>query len=369
MNNSYCPLAFSGLFVSPKGQVGLCCDATDKYFDKYITKPEDIVIHWKSPELEEIRRKMSHNEKIEQCSKCYQIEEAGGKSPRLFAYERFGVVAPKKFPTYLDFRPSNKCNAQCIICSSPNSSKLANEVDEHPDLLEYFGKAHTTDWFTDDVRDLLFKRQNDIQVLKFLGGEPTLNKSVYDFLQYANNTDIVISITTNASKPAKRFFDKLSRFKNATINLSVDSFEDDINFLRYPLTASEIKDSLAHISQYNFPTSFNCVVTVFNVLNIPKYVKYVEDNFPNANINFTPVSCKDYLSANLLKPELKEHCKTRIDDVIKTAKVDIIGLEAVIDELLKLPDNEVIIKHNDFVNKLEHYRNVYTQQRINVVNT
>ena len=139
--HTICSLPWTGVETSPNGEARVCCLA-----DNLITQPNGHPYNMQEHSLQEafqsdymkkLRQEFLDGKKPSTCNKCWSVEQAGGKSKRILAYdmlEHKGVfdkidyqnIDPKTIQ-FLDLKLGNICNLKCRICGSWSSSKWAQE--------------------------------------------------------------------------------------------------------------------------------------------------------------------------------------------------------------------------------------------------
>ena len=101
------------------------------------------------------------------------------------------------------------CNMHCEHCRASNQPQKMITIDQMNKILTFASKVKSED----------FK-------LTFSGGEPFLNKNLYDFLKMAKNKGIdQIVITTNASMINDDWLEKLDKLEKYNIPKDVFSLE------------------------------------------------------------------------------------------------------------------------------------------------
>lgn len=85
------------------------------------------------------------------------------------------------FPIYVEIGPTNRCNHRCIFCALDFVEKNMKDIDK-----EVMLKA---------LKDMAF---SGVKSVMFAGeGEPLLHKDIVEFVQYAKQQGLDVSITTN----------------------------------------------------------------------------------------------------------------------------------------------------------------------------
>ena len=155
---------------------------------------------------------------------------------------------------------TNRCNQQCIYCeigTSPSSG--GKDILTIDDIL----------WIIDQMA------VNKIHKISLCGGEPFLFDGIIDIVAYAGKKHIRCSITTNGMTAFRLNETELKILKDCKteINISVDSFQDDI--LAYTRgTAAALPNALRSIQilkEMHIPVTILTVITKYNFRDLFKF--------------------------------------------------------------------------------------------------
>ena len=274
---------------------------------------------WDAEELNALRQKHLNNEQASECKRCYTEESIGkpslrqriieqydgyikyipsptsgrpvewGRQGKVDIYEDFIKTEQyKKGPMIIVYRSSNVCNLACRSCGAHDS----NQFD--PEGREYLNKYGDGGFFvskfpaTHVPMEEWIPIADNIERLEFFGGEPLLNITQYEILQYLVDTDraknVSIMYNSNATnKPTDRLKEQWKHFKNIDISLSIDGIESRFEYLRYPgkwETLLEVVDELQSLD-LGIPTKIfgNMTMTMQNVLNLDEIMEWQNDTF------------------------------------------------------------------------------------------
>lgn len=254
---------------------------------------------WNADELNELRQKHLNNECASECNRCYTEEEIGKPSLRqrmLEEYDKHTDVYTDfirtgdylKGPKVIVYRSSNVCNLACRSCGAHDSNQFDPEGREYLDkygdggpFVSKFPPTHVpmAEWIP--VSD-------NIQRLEFFGGEPLLNITQFDILQYlvdqGRAKDISLMYNSNATnKPTDRLKDLWTHFQSIDISLSIDGIESRFEYLRYPGKWEVLLDVVDDLQNMNLgiPTKLfgNMTMSMQNVLNIDEIMEWQNDTF------------------------------------------------------------------------------------------
>jgi len=178
-------------------------------------------------EKKEQRRQMLKGERPEGCSYCWNIEDTGARSDRVYRSGEYWAQESKEDimdagasgninPRYVEVNFNQACNFKCSYCSPHLSTAWQEEIDE-------FGEYPTTAPHN-NIQSLSNKglmplkvSQDDnpyvtafwkwwpemyktLRVFRMTGGEPLMDKNTFQVLDYVYenpNKDLELSITSN----------------------------------------------------------------------------------------------------------------------------------------------------------------------------
>lgn len=240
MTKTFCPLPFTHLYIRPNGQYQPCCRYQDKITDDKIHEHNSLDEVLNSSELlSSIREAMLNGEKVRGCNSCYLEEEAGGESMRTGEISRWGGYEElhDKTPTVnnIEITFGNYCNLACRTCGSNLSTSW--QKDDAVLTKVYTERAFEEqrlnvkkDWIPEDFKN--------VEKFKITGGEPMLHPDFLSFLddiiESGSAENIEVQIFTNTSFiPKAHLLDRLSRFKEMGVWLSIDGTGDVQEYTRH----------------------------------------------------------------------------------------------------------------------------------------
>ena len=272
-----------GLDVTPQGKFKPCC----KYLGYIATSLPD---YQSSQELADLRQSFLNGEQPEACSRCWHDEAAGIQSKRLLDNEYvFKNVQPSLDGIKVLSMPfGNTCNLACMTCSSLASSKWGSEAKKYkhnlPDIpILPHVKYYQDPTFVEHITSLL----DDVIHIDIPGGEPFFaNKKIHlDFLSKIKSPENVsIHYTTNGTvRPSKEIAKIWDKFKKVDIQISIDGIGNKNEYIRWPSEWNTISNTLDYYKSLrtqkaNIVLSISTTVSVFNVMDIPNIIEWLEIN-------------------------------------------------------------------------------------------
>jgi len=307
-NNSYCPLPWNHFSAGTDGSMRVCCNAgahgSIKENDNSISidKIDNILKYYNTEQLKNLRSAMLKGERATECTLCYQIEDAGGKSVRQTLVEKWPLdnflkntntvtgEITKPHINYLDFSWSNKCNLKCKMCSPHSSDQLIEESDKfnlYPTSKDKFLSSSAV-WSLGNTLDIIKKIvSNDLTDILVTGGEPLINNDFYDFCKFlidnGYSKNLTLAFHSNLTVTPSKWFNVWPHFKYVIIRASIDAVGKDYEYVRYPGKWNIVKENIEEIVDFiNDNTSgarisieFHAVLSLFNFASIPDLIDYL----------------------------------------------------------------------------------------------
>jgi hypothetical protein len=405
----FCPLPFIHMYVHSSETEHPCCvfqKTTNHILNTTPNKSRNLKKEWNSEFYQNIRQHIISGEKISGCKECYYTEKSGSDSDRIAAIRRYKKILKDNpelqditldsvkgnslgTPWELDLRPGNLCNLQCRMCGPASSSQLNKEYEKLG--LPTFNESLEAQWMNDDNLEFLLRHSDKGKKIKFLGGEPTIMPGVLniiDKLIEQNKTDNRLHFTSNLTNVNKNFLDRIKKFSNLSISISMDGIGDTLEYIRYPVKWEQLRKNIKTyvdlegvrtidisftIQAYNITNILNTCewLEEFNktndceiylrpkVLTYPKYLSYrvlpkkFRDHYLRSVLNYTSTKNKHIYHIPKIEQILDDTVETdRTEFIQNTVLFDISRNQSIKDYIPEIYD---IIK-NDYVRKYNERR-------------
>ena len=275
-NPYFCPMPWTGLMYNYDGEVKNCIRSVEtlpigNLQDNQIT---DILL---GEENKSRQANIIGKQPVASCQTCYELEH-GKKGFDIISDRVFYIRELKKTPpeTYkcgnfdlqtIDVRWTNVCNFACVYCSPHYSSKWARELDvklttPNTQQLESF-------------KSYIFDHAANLKHVYLAGGEPLLMKENLELLEKLN-PDVQLRINTNLSKVDTRVFEEVCKFKNVHWTVSVETIEDEYDYVRYGGNWQDFLDNLKIIQGLDHRITFNMLYFLLNYSSLFRCVDYLK---------------------------------------------------------------------------------------------
>jgi organic radical activating enzyme len=330
---SLCVLPWIHLATRPNGDMRICCvaNASGAESGDYtvgLVKMEDgqpanfakdlPTEAFNNDYMKSVRKTMLAGEVPASCLKCYEEEQQGIASKRIWETgtwhleeqldiqeliretEEDGTV-PYKLQ-YLDLRLGHTCNLKCVMCSPHDSSLWVSEhkkimpilvsplikkqMDWKPELFN--NQWHENPEFWEQIYDQI----PNIKQLYFAGGEPLLIKEHKMFLKeiikrgYADK--ISLRYNTNGILVNEEIIEIWEKFKKVKVGVSLDGIGDRVEYIRYPTDFAAVEENLRRLdnTKDNIRINIALAVQILNIKHIPDFIKWkVTSNFKKINFD------------------------------------------------------------------------------------
>lgn len=220
----------------------------------------------------------------------------------------------------------NYCNSNCIFCSPSESSRLATEFRR----LNLISDMPPANW-SDDPQlvsavqvALLTSRPKFIH---FVGGEtiitPAFKKILLTLLSAGGNTT-TISFTTNLTVWDQEIVDLLSEFQEINIGMSVETFDQVNDYVRWPSKIDQIRANLdrwvAHGKTQGWLQTLRITPTCLTVHGLVDIYQYAIDHNLNVeSVNF--LERPAFLRPTVLPLEVRSSIVKKLSTWIETHSV------------------------------------------------
>ena len=315
LDKNFCVIPWTGFELEPNGNVKNCIISKDIIGNIYQNSIQSII-----KGNSKIKQDMLDGNYPSNCDGCYLQEKHRTKSfesisSRLYYAKEIGTSVSKELLDskdnfelkHIDLRWSNACNQACVYCSADYSSKWASELGK---------KIPHNQQSIDKVKEYVFSNIKNLTNVYLAGGEPMLMKQNQEFLQllYKENPDVTLRVNTNLSKTDTKIFDQLCQFKNVHWTISVETIEQEYEYIRHHGNWQDFLSNLNIIKKLPHRISFNMLYFILNYKSIFNCVEYFQkQGFHNNSFVIGPLFTPLYL--NILN--LPKHIVNELIDILK----------------------------------------------------
>ena len=277
-NKSICTLPWSGFELEPDGGVKNCVLAEEKLGNINKSHIKEII---SGNANVNIKKAMLKDALPASCAGCHIVEKNRNDlmsiSSRLYYHKELAKKIDMQFYDnvnnfslkHVDLRWTNACNQACVYCGPSLSSKWAQEMGV---------KVKSNQEARREVKDFVFENISDLQNVYLAGGEPMLMKENLEFLKLLKdkNPECSIRVNTNLSTTKTGIFDILCDFKNVHWTVSLETIEQEYEYIRHHGSWDDFDKNLKIINRLNHKVSFNMLHFILNYESLFRCVDYLK---------------------------------------------------------------------------------------------
>ena len=255
MNKPSCYAPWITTYEVSNGDIVPCCEFD---FNKPIiatTEHVSLDDRFNHPNMVNLKNHLLTSDVLpSSCEGCQKEEDAGLRSMR----NEFGRIVERsdtyKFNPdeykllWLDYRESNLCNFSCKMCGSELSSTHA-KIDGVHGKTGILKNPHKLQMYLDKL--------DDVQIVQFLGGEPTLTDSMYIILKEIRSRNLqhnmCMAIVTNGSliqRHEDNLLELFEGFIEVDLSISIDVTGEHHNYWRHKNTWKTVEENINKIYKW-----------------------------------------------------------------------------------------------------------------------
>ena len=324
----FCAVPWHNTHIYWDGNYGNCCNEAHAPKDAQNLKTSSIINWYNSNSMQDFRKRILGNEFLSECRFCYQQEQQGHESRRVKENFKTGIFTEQAFDRSFEQSPwrehftedtnrlpidwhvdfGNECNLACKMCSPQSSSRIAGHYKTWG-----FDTPAQINWTDDDDSWRQFLTNinlvDRLHRIHIMGGEPLLSKKFKEFIEFIADykQSISISFVTNGTLFNDEIIDKLTKFKQIDIEVSLESVHSNNHYIRQGSDTNQVLSNikkLLSLKNENFNIILRSVPQLLNVNNYFDYILYAFNN--RISIQSIPLMQPDYLAINILPWEIRK---------------------------------------------------------------
>ena len=362
MSKTFCVLPWLHLATHPHGGTTLCCNANHENSisnsrnfsehsnndprsssgDMHLNLTDNTISElMNSDSFKQVRLDMLAGKKPYPCLRCYREESYGIESKRAREnkiYNHFTIDDARAMTAsdgtldtvdleFVELRLGNICNVKCRTCNPWSSSKWIADHNKLGKMLPEIGlnpfdkTVNHFDWpeqekFWED----LFERSDKAKVFYINGGEPTLIKEHFNFLQRmidAGRTHVRLLYNINMTNINQEILDIWQQFDDVELGFSIDDVGARNEYIRHPTkwdTVLESVDFLYKNSGSNIKMSVTQTISWMNYYYMDELYNWAQEYGFWVHHNF--VDMPNYYTPNVLPLEMRKNINERMRETI-----------------------------------------------------
>lgn len=330
---NFCIAPFQSIRQNAYGKNSPCAFGAGEWNHGNLTPYE----RWNSLELNELRKEFIENKRPVACQRCWAEEDAGKESLR----QRQSKYFPNDYENFIKtgkwingpktavFKVSNVCNLACRSCGGWDSNTYLNEGQYYKNTYNTILNEKLHNRFIPRLPpkhtdfSQYYNIANELEKIDFFGGEPLLNITQLELLEYLIEKGLSKKITlyynTNCTNfPTARLKSVWDKFKRVEIAMSVDGLGQEFEYLRWPGKWDKATSVIEHIIDLKnklnceFYTLASVTLSAINPYNADNLLSWAKTTVGAYYINM--VNSPDYLAVHILPSEVKEKLLTVINN-------------------------------------------------------
>jgi len=337
---NFCIAPFQSIRQNAYGRNSPCAFGAGEWHHGNLSPAE----RWDSTELNQLRQEFIEDKRPAACHRCWAEEDAGKVSLRQRQSEYF----PNDYQEFIKtgqwihgprtavFKSSNVCNLACRSCGGWDTNTYTQEGKHYAQIYNtqstFDGVAKLHNRFIPLLapKHMDFMQYKDVahnlEKIDFFGGEPFLNITQLDLLEYlvqqGLSKNVTLFYSTNCTNhPTDRLKRAWDKFKKVEISMSIDGTDEKFEYLRWPGKWDKTLEVMEHIQ--NLKNTLNCEIytmagltySVLNMFDADHIYQWLQEKIGNVYINM--VNSPDYLSLHIVP----DHVKSAVRDRVKHPEV------------------------------------------------
>ena len=351
---TFCAAPWFAVRTNSNGSFAPCCEFTPSLSkfkeNKIYTTNVNTIEEWtNSSYMEYVRQQLGVGNKISECEKCWKKEKNNIISLRQQINDTLtdncrdnlqntwiGSFLKKKNKKIIllaaDIKISNLCNYSCVMCNPHDSSIIFTKWHKEKENIFVKEEIKKNKNYFNEIKnknrkkysyDILFEiLKHPIKHLKFLGGEPLLEKKLLTILSNINNNKksaISLHFVTNGSIDITEIIKKYNlNFKSVSATVSLEGIEDIQEWARKGAKWENIKKNIILAKKNRIQISIHHTIQLSTILRLNKLLDWCcEEKLP---ITFGCLNTPSYLSVKHLPTNLKN----KIIDIFSRYKLNLV---------------------------------------------
>lgn len=383
-DDKFCAAPFTSMYEGQFGKVSACCAMYDAIGNSNDNSLEEI---FNSKEFNLIRKSFLENEFPPQCVTCKEFENknnvvsnvrtaadrfAGNKLELALKNTRPDGSLKKQVPVFLDFLWSNNCNFACLGCNGELSSTIATKYSEAY-ALSHGNESYKLNqklWENNNQTkiDYVLKHKDSIKKIHLNGGEPFMQKGIYEFLEKLLEHDLHKTIHiwshTNGSITSYKNKDIIDDYlvhwgENCSVTVSHDGYGEQGEYVRFGLKQQKWLTNVNRLLDKNINVRIQTCYNLFNAPAIHDLHLWYNNNISISERNRSINSWYDPICYTAkfiqLDPDLHRIANDQLDQLEKYNNIgwDINYLRSTLNS--KLSNEEITKGKNNFKKSIDKY--------------
>ena len=310
-----CILPFSGMQIDTDGRISPCCMYKNEFDPEHkIYKIDEYHEYW-TVDAPRIQKEFLNGGYAKGCDTCFDTENDITSDLRYNSTKNYSEFYQTETPQWLDLRFGNYCNLKCIMCHGNLSSQIHLEQHANYEKFDLIGinpvEFKQLAWWDDpEIFGTVLGVVKQATYISFSGGEPLLNKQLYQILDAAD-PNVVISFNTNLTSLTDKHIEAFKKFKTIIIQVSLDGTNQHHEYIRYGSKWPVIEDNIFKLLKFkNIKVGITYLLQHTSIYTFPDFYSFVKQ-FSHQDVHKIGISTvysqsvggQDMMTINSVLPE------------------------------------------------------------------
>lgn len=340
INKTFCAAPWFSVRLDQDGSFRPCCQFNTKKSDflgrtNYSFNDSNIDQWMTSDYIQYIRESLNQGKQISECYNCWHQESLGSQSLRLLnnntATNNHGnninntwiklFLKDQNYSKYqiisASVKLSNVCNFRCAMCNPYDSSKIFDLwksqkeesfvkqlTNNDSDYFEKITQIYQTQRGYQHLLDIL---NQPIRQLDLLGGEPLIDKKLFEILESVDETKkskIALHFITNGSQDLVKATNRLKGYRAVSFTVSIEGIKEVQDYIRTGSDWKLIEKNLLVAQQNNIPVIIHHTIQALSILKVQQLIDWCNTN--QFNMTFDILHSPDFLAISVLPEKIKQ---------------------------------------------------------------
>ena len=330
-DHTYCVLPWQSLSVDNQGRSRICCNNDAHYRSHTAVSINNCASAAEAMDTDyhrEVRAALGQGQRHHSCSKCWDIEQRGGRSFREIWNDILPEVVSEPTVRYIDVTLGNKCNLTCRMCNEWNSHLW--QIDNQRMGRKTDPSIANTRWFeADAARRLITDNMRTVSHINCLGGEPLIVQEQLEMLRHCLRSgrahEISLSYNTNMTTLLPSQLELWRGFKRVDLNVSLEGLGTHNDYIRQNSSWSVIAHNIDTVRTHsNVHMTVHATFGILNALTVSELVSWATTHaafggrMPWLNIVHWPVN----QDPRHLPDDLKQMVRERLTTAMQGRQAD-----------------------------------------------
>lgn len=347
---TFCVAPWFQIRNTQQGEYRVCC-ASDFGKSQFVgqktfrfpeSSPEEFL---RSEYITYLRQQLTQGTKLPECHRCWTKEQLGGRSLRqslletvtknqsqdleqtwISSYFQHKKDYQQDLLISADVKLTYVCNFSCAMCEPADSSQIFNQWNRdrsHPWIQIQIEK---NPGYLDSIKNTYKDRSNHVlleqilekkpRMIKLLGGEPLLDRAMFDVLESLNTEQknkTSLLFVTNGSVDLISVSQRLQEFQSVDYTVSLEAIGAVQDYIRRGSQWSQIESNILRWLEEDTTRflSIQATAQALSLYHLPDLIDWCKNKRVRLNIDLA--DRPNYMMLCAVPPDMKQRFLDQID--------------------------------------------------------